>query len=401
MNKFLFLFIGLVTCNYTYSQDNSVSGYCYNSNGGVFLKIASELQGTTHLGGSERFEIEISGGAYGDFGKHIYMIDARNGLNVVAHQLNENVDGYNLKVFDNGNPSSSSGKYVLGIETPAGPWLSICVRARELNNKVWLDVIPSSTSGLTEVQFQTQWLFKANSDSFVVENFEVSSQSNVGVTSTYPASGHHSFVGKYSHGIFSNWLNSGVPATAYNLIGYSDRHAGFGVASGDNIVSPIVWMYDYQGLNAFMVRTMAFEGDMTSGKDLFIVRSNGNVGVGTTVPDSKLTVAGKVHAQEVQVTVNAGADFVFEEGYELTSLEELDQYVKENNHLPEIASAKEMESEGIHLAEMNIMLLQKIEELTLHLIEQNKKMIEKDQQVNQLSNQLNKVNDRLIKLENQ
>lgn len=110
-----------------------------------------------------------------------------------------------------------------------------------------------------------------------------------------------------------------------------------------------------------------------SGKSMTITNL-GRVGIGTTTPDSKLTVAGKVHAQEVQVTVNAGADFVFEEDYELTSLEELGQYVKANKHLPEIASAKEMESEGIHLAEMNIKLLQKIEELTLHLIEMNKEI---------------------------
>ncbi|WP_422361783.1 hypothetical protein [Reichenbachiella sp.] len=111
-----------------------------------------------------------------------------------------------------------------------------------------------------------------------------------------------------------------------------------------------------------------------NGNELFVIRNSGNVGIGTTSPDSKLTVAGKIHSQEVKVSVDAGADFVFEEDYELTSLEELGQYVKTNKHLPEIASAKEMESEGIHLAEMNIKLLQKIEELTLHLIEQNKRI---------------------------
>ncbi|MEP1779366.1 hypothetical protein [Reichenbachiella sp.] len=113
-----------------------------------------------------------------------------------------------------------------------------------------------------------------------------------------------------------------------------------------------------------------------NGNELFVIRNSGNVGIGTTTPDSKLTVAGTIHSQEVKVTVNAGADFVFEEDYDLTSLEELDQYVKENKHLPEIASAKEMKSEGIHLAEMNIKLLQKIEELTLHMIDM-KKEIEK------------------------
>ncbi|SMD36647.1 hypothetical protein SAMN04488029_3007 [Reichenbachiella faecimaris] len=121
------------------------------------------------------------------------------------------------------------------------------------------------------------------------------------------------------------------------------------------------------------------------------IDSNGYVGIGTINPDSKLTVAGKVHAQEIKVTVNAGADFVFEENYDLTPLEELDQYVKANKHLPEIASAKEMESEGILLAETNIKLLQKIEELTLHLIEQNKQLQEQKNEISIMKEQVSSL----------
>lgn len=118
------------------------------------------------------------------------------------------------------------------------------------------------------------------------------------------------------------------------------------------------------------------------------ISSNGNVGIGTIAPDSKLTVAGKIHAQEIKVTVNAGADFVFDSDYELTSLEELGRYVKENKHLPEIASADEMETEGIHLAEMNIKLLQKIEELTLHLIAQSEQLQAQQNEMTKMKQQL-------------
>ncbi len=101
---------------------------------------------------------------------------------------------------------------------------------------------------------------------------------------------------------------------------------------------------------------------------------NGNVGIGTTNPTSKLTVAGNINSREVKVTVDAGADFVFEKDYALPSLQEVEKFVTENKHLPEIASAKEMQKEGINLSEMNIKLLQKIEELTLYMIEQNKRI---------------------------
>lgn len=103
----------------------------------------------------------------------------------------------------------------------------------------------------------------------------------------------------------------------------------------------------------------------------YLFMKNGNVGVGTINPDSKLTVAGNIHSREVRVTVNAGADFVFEPDYNLRSLEETLVFVKDNKHLPEIPSEKKMIEDGLELGEMNIKLLQKVEELTLYLIDQN------------------------------
>ncbi|WP_131725827.1 hypothetical protein [Flavobacterium sp. Root420] len=104
----------------------------------------------------------------------------------------------------------------------------------------------------------------------------------------------------------------------------------------------------------------------------FTIMDNGNIGIGTTNPTSKLTVAGNINSREVKVTVDAGADFVFENNYNLPSLDAVDKYIKENKHLPEIASADQMKKDGINLSEMNIKLLQKIEELTLYSIEQQK-----------------------------
>ncbi|MBS7256144.1 tail fiber protein [Flavobacterium branchiicola] len=100
----------------------------------------------------------------------------------------------------------------------------------------------------------------------------------------------------------------------------------------------------------------------------------GNIGVGVSKPDSKLTVAGNIHAQEVKVTVNAGIvpDYVFASDYKLRSLNEVELFIKQNNHLPEIPSSKEIEKNGLMMAEMNFNLLKKIEELTLYMIEMKK-----------------------------
>ena len=96
----------------------------------------------------------------------------------------------------------------------------------------------------------------------------------------------------------------------------------------------------------------------------------GNVGIGTATPTSLFSVAGKIDAREIKVEIEAGApDYVFDTDYPLSSLDEIATYIGHYHHLPEIPSAKEMETEGINLGEMNMLLLKKIEELTLHMME--------------------------------
>ncbi|MFC5282640.1 hypothetical protein [Pedobacter alpinus] len=108
---------------------------------------------------------------------------------------------------------------------------------------------------------------------------------------------------------------------------------------------------------------------LTAWTDLIINRDAGNVGIGTPNPDEKLTVKGKIHAEEVRVDLSVpGPDYVFEKQYKLTPLAEIQKYISVNKHLPEVPSAKEMEQNGINLSEMNMLLLKKVEELTLHLI---------------------------------
>lgn len=100
---------------------------------------------------------------------------------------------------------------------------------------------------------------------------------------------------------------------------------------------------------------------------------NGSLGIDTN-PDAKLTVKGNIHANEVRVDLLLGSapDYVFYKDYNLKSLKAVEAYISKKGHLPNIPSAKQMETEGIKLKEMNLKLLQKIEELTLYAIDQEK-----------------------------
>jgi hypothetical protein len=107
---------------------------------------------------------------------------------------------------------------------------------------------------------------------------------------------------------------------------------------------------------------------------LMTIVDNGNVGIGTTNPGGfRLAVEGKIGAREVVVTTTSPwPDFVFHEDYNLPSLEELEQNIKESGQLPGIPSAEQVKKSGISLGEMQSKLLQKIEELTLHMIKLSK-----------------------------
>jgi|GEM_PF-4762257 len=104
--------------------------------------------------------------------------------------------------------------------------------------------------------------------------------------------------------------------------------------------------------------------------------TEGNVGIGTThIGSWKLAVGGKIRAEEIKVETD-WADYVFAQGYDLPSLEQVEAHIQEKGHLINIPSAAEVEAHGIELGDMNRLLLEKIEELTLYILKQEKRIKE-------------------------
>jgi len=137
-------------------------------------------------------------------------------------------------------------------------------------------------------------------------------------------------------------------------------------------------------LLALLLFTISLSAQRTKIKNLY--QNDNKIGIGTKTPDHLLTVKGTIHTREVLVDLDGALvpDYVFEKyftnsseinpDYNLLSLSEIETYIKEHHHLPGIPSANEIKSEGFSLKEMNLLLLEKIEELTIFTIEQQKEI---------------------------
>ena len=129
-------------------------------------------------------------------------------------------------------------------------------------------------------------------------------------------------------------------------------------------------IYNQSGVYNVQNSNMLFN---INGTNRMLIQNNGNIGIGTASPAYKLDVNGTIRANEIIVNTT-GADFVFAEDYQLRPLSEVKAFIKENKHLPEIKSAQEMQENGIGVNELQTQLLQKIEELTLYILQQEERI---------------------------
>lgn len=222
---------------------------------------------------------------------------------------------------------------------------------------------PVSTSN-PAFQWQTGSISDESGDAGTV--MAISGLGNVGIGIAYPGDRLHVRVSGSDSGIslddgglnynpFFTISRVGVPRlslSATSLVGTVSGRGGNGLAlSGNNTAQDV------------------------------LITANGNVGIGTTSPTQKLSVNGTIRAKEVIVETSGWSDYVFTDNYALQSLAEVEQHIKEHKQLPGIPSAQQVAENGIGVGEMQAKLLAKIEELTLHQIELEKRVNSQAEQI--------------------
>lgn len=153
----------------------------------------------------------------------------------------------------------------------------------------------------------------------------------------------------------------------------------------DNMVDPDP-AFDTTNYNSPGITSIKF-ADAVNLNSL-VIYNTGKVTMGTPKYDNdsnyRLYVKDGIKTERIKVEVasdNNWADYVFEKDYNLMSIKDLESYITKNKHLPEVPTTEEVLEEGVELKEMNILLLKKVEELTLHLINQNKRIEELENQI--------------------
>jgi len=206
------------------------------------------------------------------------------------------------------------------------------------------------------------------------------------------AASYNTYIGTYcgynnSSGTYNTMI--GYSAGRNNTSGARNVFVGYGAGynetgsnklyiSNSSTTTPLIY-------GDFSTNALTINGSFKVGtSNLYVNTTNNTVGIGTT--DTKgytLGVNGKIIATEVVVKEYVNwPDYVFENNYKLAELTEVEAYVKEKKHLPGVPSANEVKDNGVALGEMNKILLLKIEELTLHMIQQQKEIDALKQQIN-------------------
>ncbi|PWL29973.1 hypothetical protein [uncultured Roseivirga sp.] len=200
------------------------------------------------------------------------------------------------------------------------------------------------------------------------------------------------------YGLFISGRTEGgsLPVPALTFAGYAND------VSPDHDYDAAVTVRAFDISDGSKLNYMPVFRVMNSSTDIHLsIEASGHVGIGTTSPTEKLSVDGTVLAKKVRVSTTPGdwPDYVFSPNFKLRSLQELEAFIKVNQHLPEVPSAQEVETNGLDLGDMDATLLKKVEELTLYLIEQNKRLHTSDSRYQKLEDENSNLKEQISKVE--
>lgn len=320
----------------------------------------------------------------------------------VSGQTGKKWAGY----FTGGDLAVMSGNMGIGVDNPQG-----ILQVRGTYDNSWIYF--SSNAGMNSTKYKPKvgyglaftWNYSGGAEESII-NYSGSSNARldftswdgtnlstemtlkkgrlgIGTTTPQAKLDVGSFIDNGQLGTVFGRLSEGNPTgdgTYLGVKGYGTQPANYNGKSFS--IEHHFWGQTNSSINFFRGSSttggyVTFNTDNNSEK--MRINANGNVSIGTTDADptgAMLTVKGKIHANEVIIDVlyPIVPDFVFHPSYNLMPLSQVEQYVKTNSHLPEIPSAGEISKNGLSIGEMQNKLLQKVEELTLYVIEQQKEI---------------------------
>ena len=175
----------------------------------------------------------------------------------------------------------------------------------------------------------------------------------------------------YSNTTGGSNVTSGYKAGRNNSTGNNNVFIGWQAGFDNTDGSNNVYLgYKANGANHLSNSVAIGANVVATQSNTIVLGTNQNVGIGTTNPAYKLSVNGTIQAKELRVETG-WSDYVFEKNYKLRSLENVAAYIEKNKHLPGINSAKDIQQNGLAVADMQTKMMAKIEELTLYIIQQN------------------------------
>ncbi len=213
----------------------------------------------------------------------------------------------------------------------------------------------------------------------------------------------------------TGWVGLGTTNPGGNLHIYSAATSDTFAGMGPDVINGPGFNYGYagssfgRGAGFFNVRPDASATGvnpslrfMTENIERMIITNDGNVGIGTSAPSSKLHVMGSIRITGGSFiddgTKLRAPDYVFEDDYKLRSLADLQAYIEEHHHLPGVKSAKEIKEEGLNLSQSQMSLLEKVEELTLYTLRQQQELEAKKQQLNSLEERFAVLESKLVRM---